>query len=118
YKEWDNKLDGAVLSFQDIDVFKRSLEQSQRFADALIENAREATLVLDQDLHVTSANPAFYRLFQVTPGETENRVIYDLGSRQWNISAFRNLVEQLTKHNTRIDDFACVFSLPIIVSRA
>ena len=117
YKTWDNKLDGAVLSFQDIDVFKRSLEQSQRFADALIENAREATLVLDQDLRVTSANPAFYRLFHVTAGETENRLIYDLGNRQWDISAFRNLVEQLTKHNTRIDDFECVFSLPHIGTR-
>ncbi len=37
YKTWDNKIDGAVISFQDIDVIKRNLDKLHVHADALIE---------------------------------------------------------------------------------
>ena len=65
YKTWDSKIDGAVISFQDIDVMKRSLDQMHQHADALIETAREAILILDHKLHVISANLTFYRNFEV-----------------------------------------------------
>jgi two-component system CheB/CheR fusion protein len=117
YKTWDNKLDGAVLGFQDIDALKRSLDETRIFAHSLIENAREATVVLNHELRVTAANPAFYRLFRVAPAETENQVIYDLGNKQWNVAAFRDLIEQVTKHSARIDDFEGVFRFPHIGTR-
>jgi len=28
YRTWDNKIDGAVVSFHDIDAFKRNLAQT------------------------------------------------------------------------------------------
>jgi len=34
YKTWDNKIDGAVMAFEDIDVAKRKLEQMRQFADS------------------------------------------------------------------------------------
>jgi two-component system CheB/CheR fusion protein len=67
YKTWEDKIEGAVLSFQDIDSLKRTLDQTCPFAEALIENARESILVLDEGLRVTLANPVFYRNFQVSP---------------------------------------------------
>ncbi|PYX28784.1 MAG: chemotaxis protein CheR [Acidobacteria bacterium] len=82
YKTWDNKIEGAVISIQDIDTLKRNLEQAQLFADAISETSREAILVLDSNLRVTNANPAFYRNFEVSRDETENRAIYDLGGKQ------------------------------------
>lgn len=105
YKTWENKVEGAVISFQDIDNLKRSLDQARTFAEALIQNAREAILVLDEGLHVTLANPQFYRAFQVAPEETIHRLIYDLGNRQWDIAALRELFQKLTAHNTRVDGF-------------
>lgn len=105
YKTWENKVEGAVISFQDIDNLKRSLDQARTFAEALIQNAREAILVLDEGLHVTLANSQFYRAFQVAPEETIHRLIYDLGNRQWDIAALRELFQKLTAHNTRVDGF-------------
>src|SRR5437868_9363668 len=54
YKMWDNKIDGAVVTFQDIDALKRTLDQTRNYADALFENAREAILLLDRNLRVRS----------------------------------------------------------------
>jgi len=105
YKTWEEKIEGAVLSFQDIDSLKRSLDQTRSFAEALIENARESVLVLDEGLRVTMANPVFYRTFQVSPEETKGRLIYDLGNRQWDISKLRDLFQEIAAHNTRIDGF-------------
>jgi hypothetical protein len=36
-KTWEDKIEGAVLSFQDIDSLKRTLDQTRTFAEALIE---------------------------------------------------------------------------------
>ncbi len=105
YKTWEDKIEGAVLSFQDIDSLKRTLDQTRSFAEALIENARESILVLDEGLHVTMANPVFYRAFQVSPEETKGRLIYDLGNRQWDIPDLRDLFREITTRNTRIDGF-------------
>jgi two-component system CheB/CheR fusion protein len=105
YKTWEGKIEGAVLSFQDIDSLKRTLDQTRSFAEALIENARESILVLDESLRVTLANPVFYRTFQVSPEETKGRLIYDLGNRQWDIPKLRELLREITAHNARIDGF-------------
>jgi hypothetical protein len=50
-------------------------------------------LVLDPDLRVTSANPAFYSTFQVRSDQTLQRLVYDLGNGQWNIPALRDLLK-------------------------
>jgi two-component system, chemotaxis family, CheB/CheR fusion protein len=105
YKTWEDKIEGAVLSFQDIDSLKRTLDQTRTFAEALIENARESVLVLDEGLHVTLANPVFYRTFQVSPDETKGHLIYDLGNRQWDIPQLHQMFHEITARNARIDGF-------------
>ncbi len=112
YKTWDNKVDGAVVTFQDIDSLKRTVEETRDYADALIENAREAILVLDSDLHVTAANQAFYRSFQVSKEETKDRPIYELGNGQWNIPKLRKLLNEILGTNSRIDDFEVQHDFP------
>jgi two-component system, chemotaxis family, CheB/CheR fusion protein len=117
YRTWDNKIDGAVITFQDIDALKQNLEQIRIYADALIQNAREPTLVLDANLRVEVANPAFYRTFRVSAQETERKLIYELGNGQWNIPQFRGPLDQITAGNTRIDDFEVRHDFPSIGSR-
>ena len=112
YKTWDSKIDGAVISFQDIDAMKRSLDQMHQHADALIETAREAILILDHKLQVMSANLTFYRAFGVSREETQNRPIYDLGNGQWNIPRLRELLEDILPNNGRVEGFEVSHDFP------
>jgi two-component system CheB/CheR fusion protein len=112
YKTFENRIDGAVISFQDITAFKRELELARKYADAVIENAREPTLVLDGDLRVTVANQAFYRDFNVSPAETEGRLLYELGSGEWNVARLRQLLDHIAKDNSRVDDFEVQHDFP------
>jgi two-component system CheB/CheR fusion protein len=105
YKTSEEKVEGAVLSFQDIDGLKRTLDQTRTFASAMIENARESVLVLDEGLRVTLANPAFYKAFRVSHAETHGRVIYELGNHQWDIPKLRELFRAITNQNMRIDGY-------------
>jgi two-component system CheB/CheR fusion protein len=117
YKTWDSKIDGAVISFQNIDAMKRSLDQMHLHADALIETAREAILILDQRLQVISANLAFYRNFEASPEETQNRAIYDLGNGQWKIPRLRELLENILPNNGRVEDFEVSHNFPHLGTR-
>jgi two-component system, chemotaxis family, CheB/CheR fusion protein len=117
YKTWDSKIEGAVISFQDIDVMKRSLVQMHEHADALIETAREAILILNNRLQVISANPAFYRGFEVERAETQRRPVYDLGNGQWNIPKLRELLENILPNNGRVEDFEVTHDFPSLGPR-
>jgi len=105
YKTSEHKVEGAVITFQDIDAFKHTVEESRAFADTLIETAREAVLILDANLRVLVANPVFYNSFQISQQETVNRTIFELGNKQWNIPALRSLLEKIVQQKTRVDDF-------------
>lgn len=112
YKTWDNRIEGAVISLQDVDALKRSLDQTREYADTIVETAREAILVLDARLQVKVANPAFYRAFEVTPEETEGHLIYELGNGQWDIPKLRELLEEVVPRNSRVDDFQMSHDFP------
>jgi two-component system, chemotaxis family, CheB/CheR fusion protein len=112
YKTWDNRIEGAVISLQDVDSLKRSLDQTREYADTIVESAREPILVLNGELQVTAANPAFYRVFDVSQDETEKRLIYELGNGQWNIPKLRELLEEIVPRNSRVDDFEMSHDFP------
>jgi PAS domain S-box-containing protein len=73
--------------------------------NSILGSIREPLIVLDRDLKVVTANPSFYRTFNVKPDETEGVLIYDLGNRQWDISNLRKLLEDILPHNTNFHDF-------------
>jgi two-component system, chemotaxis family, CheB/CheR fusion protein len=115
YKTWEDKIEGAVLSFTDIDALKR--DHTRIFSEALIENVRDPVVFLSEDLRVTMANPAFYRAFQVAPAETVDHLIYDLGKRQWDIPELHDLFHKLTTRNARIEDFEVHHKFPHLGAR-
>lgn len=64
---------------------KPLLENPQSFAQDIVDTVREPLLILDAALCVRSANHAFYQTFRVSPEETEDHHIYELGNGQWDI---------------------------------
>ena len=78
---------------------------SMEYAENIVETVREPLLVLDSNLHIISANAAFYSTFKVTPAETIGNFIYELGNRQWNIPALRVLLENILPQNTVFNDY-------------
>jgi two-component system, chemotaxis family, CheB/CheR fusion protein len=108
YRTLDNRIDGAVVVLIEIDALKRSAQQLQDardYAEGIVQTVRQVLLVLNAELQVVTANQRFYDVFQVSPRETENTRLFDLGNGQWNIPELRSLFEDLLPNNTQIEDF-------------
>ncbi|NOZ25965.1 MAG: PAS domain S-box protein [Nitrospirae bacterium] len=99
---------GVVLVFRDQTEARkaeRSLQEARDFAEDIVATIREPLIVMDAHLKVISANPPFYRSFEVGEEETVDKYIYDLGNGQWNIPRLRELLEDILPHNTSFNDF-------------
>lgn len=120
YRTLDHKVGGAVMTFIDIDLVKRREEEVKRARDyalSIVETVREPLLVLDGNLRVWTANRAFYQSFQVSPTDTEGRLIYELGNGQWDISGLRTLLEEILPRNRHFEDFEVSHVFPSIGDR-
>jgi two-component system CheB/CheR fusion protein len=98
YQSIDGKVDGAILSLMDIDVLKRHVDQAESardYAVSVVDAVPVPLVVLDEELHVISANDAFYETFGGTHGETENRSFFALAGGVWNIPALRASLKDL-----------------------
>jgi putative two-component system response regulator len=61
------------------------VDEARDYAEAIVETVREPLIVLSKDLHVITANHAYYRVFKTTPDAIENVYFYDLQNGRWNI---------------------------------
>lgn len=107
YTTPDNKIDGAVLVLQDIDVLKRGQEEIARardYAEAILRSTTHPLVVLNHELRVITANNAFHRSFNLSLAETEGRLIYELGDGQWSNPQFHALLEDVLPRNSAFED--------------
>lgn len=108
YRTIDNIINGTVITFIDITERKRAEQKEQDariYAESIVQTVQDSLLILDKDLRVISANSSFYSTFQISPEETENKFIYDIGNRQWDIPRLREMLEEVLSKNTYFKDF-------------
>ncbi|MBW4662387.1 MAG: PAS domain-containing protein [Drouetiella hepatica Uher 2000/2452] len=108
YRTTENRIDGVVLVLLDIDALKRSaatVEGARNYAEAIVETVQVPLVVLESDLRVNKANRAFYETFQVSPPETAQAILFDLGNGQWNIPGLRSRLEAVLSHDTVLQNF-------------
>lgn len=113
----NKKIEDQIISPVEINTFDNSWEKSWAYIKTIVEVVREPILVLDKNFSVMAANESFYKIFQVEPEETENRLVYELGNGQWNIPALRKLLEDILPKNTFFKGFEVSHEFPFIGSK-
>ena len=115
YRAANNVIDGVVVTFIDITERKRLelvVEEARKFAQDIVETVREPLIVLDNALNIVSANESFYRLFKLTPEQTERRSLFEVNQRQWDIPELHRLLEKVLPQNYAFDNFTIEHDLP------
>jgi PAS domain S-box-containing protein len=84
------------------------------YAGGIFQTVHEPLVVLNEKLHVITANQSFYDTFKVKPAQTEGQFIYDLGDKQWDIPELRKLLEDILPKNTEFNDFEVTHDFPEI----
>jgi two-component system CheB/CheR fusion protein len=121
YKTVDNKIDGAVVSFVDIDLLKRTVtaaEWARDYASGIVEAVQVPLVTLDERLAVKSANGAFCNFFGGAQAETEGRSLFELGSGQWDIPALRAMLGDMLATNSQFQGFEVEREFPRLGKRA
>jgi two-component system CheB/CheR fusion protein len=117
YRTLDNVIEGVVLTFTDISkrvAAETAVQLSGELAENIVDNIRKPLLVLDSQLQVVTANRVFYDFFKVTLADTVGHKIYDLGNRQWNIPALRELLEIILPHDQTVEGYVVEHDFPVI----
>ncbi|HXC92824.1 MAG TPA: PAS domain S-box protein [Geobacteraceae bacterium] len=81
------------------------IQDAREYAENIVETVREPMVVLNSDLKILTANHSFYDTFMVTPEETIDNFIYDVGNRQWDIPKLRVLIEEILPQDTVINGY-------------
>jgi PAS domain S-box-containing protein len=108
YRTGHDRIEGVVVTFTEITERKhweQEVQRAREFAESIVRTVREPLLVLTPELEVRSANESFYRAFHVTREQTENRLVYELGNRQWDIPKLRRLLEEVLPTDKQFEDY-------------
>ncbi len=117
YRALHQEVTGIVITFTDITAIKRLAREQQaarEYAESIVDTVREPLVVLDASLRVISANLSFYGTFTVSPEETVNRYIYDLGNGQWDIPDLRRLLAEVIGEGKTFRDFRVEHEFPAL----
>ena len=82
-----------------------ALRRARDYAENIVASVRVPLVVLDAALRVRTASRVFCEHFRVALAETEGRLIYDLGNRQWDIPALRTLLEEVLPEKNEIANY-------------
>ncbi|MCA9136613.1 MAG: PAS domain-containing protein [Planctomycetales bacterium] len=120
YRTGGNVIDGLVLTFVNIKQLRQRKSKdliSLPNFENVVETVREPLVILDESLHVVLANRSFYRVFHTTPRQTEGKLVYELGTGQWDVPKLRELLESILPKNSKFEDFEIEADLPRLGKR-
>src|SRR4029077_6809652 len=86
-------------------------------AQAIVDTVREPLVVLDHDLRVVDASRSFYSAFEVSPDETQGKLLYALGDGQWDIPKLRLLLEKIIPEHGVMEDYEVEHEFPHVGTR-
>ena len=86
-------------------------ERARAYAEAIINTVREPLIVLDGDLKILRANPAYYADFKVRREETEGRVLSEVEAAQWNVPQLIEQLRGVMTHNAVLTNYDLRYTL-------
>lgn len=108
YRTVDNRIDGVLLAFIDIDRMQRVLlevSEARDYAEAVIRAVRHPLLVLDPQLRVVSASDAYLEAFQVESRDLIGNLLHKLGSGEWAEPGLRRRLGTCVSRGEPLNDY-------------
>lgn len=106
--------DELISSNQELQMRNDLLLEAQQYSDAIISTIHEPMLILYKDFTVKSANKSFYKKFLVKKEETEGKLLFELGNKQWDIPQLRKMFSDIITKNNNFEEFEVTHTFPDI----
>lgn len=120
YRTADNRLDGAVLSFLDVDVLTRAVAEAERvrdYAQGIVATVPIALAVVDATQRIISANAPFSRLFAGQANAAEHGALFEVAAGALDLPALREATRLSLDHGTAFQNLEIRCAIPTIGER-
>lgn len=97
---------------QELQTRNELLNESYQYSDAILGNIHDPLLVLDREHRIVSASKSFYKKFTFTQEETEGKLLYEIGNKEWDIPALRQLLDDIIPKKLEFQDFEVAHKFP------
>jgi two-component system CheB/CheR fusion protein len=97
---------------QELQTRNDLLNESYDYSKAIISTLHDPLVVLDSELRIKTANQSFYKIFNVSPAQTEGLLLYDLGDKHWDIPRLRELLEDIIPQKSFFNEFEVQHTFP------
>jgi two-component system CheB/CheR fusion protein len=122
YRTIENVIDGAVMTFGDIDAQKKVQEKlknlsldarvAQEFAESIVNTIKEPLIILEGDLIVRSANTVFYKLFETAPEDIQGRPLSEILNGTWNVPLLISGLKDLSTKESELENLSTEIVIP------
>ena len=96
---------------------QEQLTSVSNYAESIIRSVHEPLIVLDKELRIKSANPAFYHYFKTTELDAEGKAFFDIGTSQWDVSELKTMLKNVLEDKRTIDAYKIKTIFPQIGER-
>ena len=116
-EELQSTIEELTVVNQEMVSLNEQVADARDHAENVIATVREPLLILDKNLRIKTANQSFYKTFQTNEKETEGKLIFDLGNKQWEIPELRLLLHMILPEKRSFADYEVNHHFPTIGQR-
>jgi len=97
-----------VILNQELFDRNEQLNLSRLYAESIVATIREPLIILDNKLHIRTANKSYFEKFNTSEVETEHKSFFQIGSGQWNIPSLREMLDSILIDGKTVTDFTII----------
>jgi len=114
YRTAENMIDGLVISFVDISRLKKAEQTAQAayLTTAIVNTIRQPLLVLDNKLHILTANPAFNQTFNSNNENLRGQSLFAINESAWDCVQLRDHLTGILSNNIAFDAYSLDVKFP------
>jgi PAS domain S-box-containing protein len=105
-------LQRAIDAALDAVMLRRAKEAAEaesklawQLAQCIVDTIRDPLVVIEHDMTIVTASKTFLTMFGISEAEAHGRRVSELGQRQWDVPALRDLMARVLPENKPIESF-------------
>lgn len=121
YRTEDDRIEGVVVTFIDINHIKRAqeeLREAKDYAEIVIDSVHHPLVMLGKDRKLRSANRAFFDIYGLDPETAQGQRFSDLAEGAWDTEDLDGKLAEVASNGDRFTAFEVEQEFPGAGSRA
>jgi PAS domain S-box-containing protein len=113
--ETDGRVTGSVLTFANVTAFRASIDQAiyeREYTKTILNTVADPLAVLDPELHVLTANRAFFTMFGLSRDSTQSIPLGEIGNNAFDFAPLHMRLQRTLAEDSEFQPFEIDHEFP------